>query len=98
MPDILLLMIGCCSFLILTCELILEAAHMFGGAMVVERFDDGVQMRVGAVLMIRICDVLMSLAGGVRMIRLGVGWMIVVGVVQMILVVVARILDVDWLI
>jgi hypothetical protein len=98
MPDILSLMIGCCSFLILTCELILEAAHMFGGATVVERFDDGVQMKVGAVQMIRICDVLMSLAGGVRMIRLGVGRMTAVGVALMILVCVARILAVDWLI
>jgi hypothetical protein len=82
MPDILLLMIGCWSFLILICELILEAAHMFGGATVVERFDDGVQMKVGAVQMNRICDVLMN----------------VVGVALMILVFGARILAVDWLI
>jgi hypothetical protein len=96
MPNILLLMIGCWSFLILICELILEAAHMFGGAMVVERFDDGVQMKVGAVQMIRICDVLMSLVGGVRMIRIGVGRTNVVGVALMILVFGARILAVDW--
>ena len=55
---------------------------MGGGATVVERFDDGVQMNVGAVQMIRICDALMSLVGGVRMILvfyariLGVGWLI----------------------
>jgi hypothetical protein len=97
MPDILLLMIGCWLFLILVCELILEAAHMFGGATVVERFDDGVQMKVGAVLKIRVCAVLMSLVGGVRMIRIGVGRMNVVGVALMILVFDARILAVDWL-
>ncbi len=55
---------------------------MGGGATVVERFDDGVQMNVGAVQMIRIGDVLMS----------------VVGVALMILVFGARIPGVDWLI
>ncbi len=71
---------------------------MGGGATVVERFDDGVQMNVDAVQMICIGDVLMSLVGGVRMIRLGVGRMNVVGVILMILVFGARILGVDWLI
>jgi hypothetical protein len=82
MPDMPLLMIDYWSFSILTCELILEAVHMGGGATVVERFDDGVQMNVGAVQMIRIGDVLMNL----------------VSVVGMILVFGARILGVDWLI
>jgi hypothetical protein len=82
MPDMPLLMIDCWSFAILICELILEAVHMGGGATVVERFDDGVQMNVGAVQMIRIGDVLMS----------------VVGVALMILVFGARIPGVDWLI
>lgn len=98
MPDILLLMIGCWLFLILVCELILEAVHMFGVATVVERFDDGVQMKVGVVQMIRICDVLMSLVGGGRTMRIGGGRMNVVGVALMILVFGARILAVDWLI
>jgi hypothetical protein len=98
MPDILLLMIGCWSFLISVCDLILEAAHMFGGATVVERFDDGVQMKVGAVQMIRICDVLMNFVGVVQLSRFGVCRMNVVGVVQMILVFDARIPGVGWLI
>ncbi len=70
------------SFLILICELTLEVGHRGGGATVVERFDDGVQIHVG----------------GVRMIRLGVGRMNVVGVAQKIPVFGARILGVDWLI
>jgi hypothetical protein len=98
MPDILLLMIGYWSFLILICELTLEAVRMGGGATVVERFGDGAQMNVGAVQMIRIGDVLMNLVGVVRLTRLGVCRMNVVGVVQMILVFGARILGVDWLI
>ena len=98
MPGILLLMIGCWSFLILICELILKAAHMFGGATVVERFDNGVQMKVGAVQMIRICDVLMNLVDVVGLSRFGFCRMSVVGVVQMILVFYARILGVGWLI
>ena len=98
MPDILLLMIGCWSFLISTCGLTLEAARMGGGATVVERFDDGVQMNVGAVQMIRICDVLMNLVGVVQLSRFGVCRMNVVGVVQMILVFDARIPGVGWLI
>jgi hypothetical protein len=85
------------SFLILICELILEVVHMGGGAMVVEIFDDGVQIHVGDVQMIRIGDVLMSLVGDVRMIRLGVGRMTVVGVVLMTPVFGARILGVDLL-
>ena len=98
MPDILLLMIGYWSFLILICELTLEVVRMGGGATVVERFDDGVQMNVGVVQMIRTCDVLMNLVGVVRLIRFGVCRMNVVGVVQMILVCDAQILDVGWLI
>ena len=86
------------SFLFVTCELTLGVAHMGGGATVVERFDDVVQMNVGAVQMIRIGNVLMNLVGDVRMIRLVVGQMNVVGVVQMIPVFGARILGVDWLI
>ncbi len=91
-------MIGYWSFLILICELTLEAAHTGGGATVVEIFDDGVQMNVGAVQLIRTGDVLMSLVGVVRLTRFGVCWMTVVGVAQMILVFGARILGVDWLI
>ncbi len=94
----LLVMFDYWSFSILTCELTLGVVHMGGGATVVERFDDGVQIHVGDVQMIRIGDVLMNLVGGVWMIRLGVGRMNVVGVVQMIPVFGARILDVDWLI
>ncbi len=71
---------------------------MGGGATVVERFDDGVQMNVGAAQMICICDVLMNLVGVVRLSRFGVCRMSVVGVVQMILVFDARILGVGWLI
>jgi hypothetical protein len=97
MPDILLLMIGCWSFLISTCGLTLEAARMGGGATVVERFDDGVQMNVGAVQMIRIYDVLMNLVDVVGLSRFGVCRMSVVGVVQMILVSGDRIHGVDWL-
>ena len=98
MPDILLLMIGYWSFLILICELTLEAARMGGGATVVERFDDGVQMNVGAVQMIRIYDVLMNLVDVVGLSRFGVCRMSVVGVVQMILVFDARIPGVGCLI
>jgi hypothetical protein len=98
MPDILLLMIGYWSFLILICELTLEAVRMGGGATVVERFDDGVQMNVGAVQMIRIYDILMNLADVVRLTRFVVCRMNVVGVVPMILVSGDRIHGVDWLI
>ncbi len=86
------------SFSILTCELTLEVAHMGGGAMVVEIFDDVVQIHVGDVQMIRIGDALMSPVGDVQMIRLGVGRMNVVGVVLMTPVFGARILGVDLLI
>ena len=98
MPDIPLLKIGYWSFLILICELTLEAVRMGGAATVVERFDDGVQMNVDAVQMIRICDVLMNLVGVVQLSRFGVCRMNVVGVVQMILVFDARIPGVGWLI
>jgi hypothetical protein len=98
MLDMTLVMYGHDLFLILICELTLEVGRMGGGATVVERFDDGVQIHVGDVQMIRIGDVLMNLVGGVRMILLGVGRMNVVGAVQMIPVFGARILGVDWLI
>ena len=70
---------------------------MGGGATVVERFDDGVQMNVGAVQMIHICDVLMNLVDVVGLSRFGVCRMSVVGVVQMILVFDAGIPGVGWL-
>ncbi len=82
MPGMPLAMFGHGLFLTLIFELILEVGHRGGGATVVERFDDGVQIHVGDVQMIRIGDVLMNLVGDVRMIRLGVGRMNVVGVAQ----------------
>ena len=85
-------------FLTLIFELILEVAHMGGGATVVVISGDGVQIHVGDVQMIHICDVLMNYVDGVRVIRVGDGLMILVGVVQMILFFDARILGVDLLI
>ena len=98
MPGMPLAVFGHGLFLTSIFESILEVGHMGGGATVVERFDDGVQIHVGDVQMIRIGDVLMNLVGVVRLTRFVVCRMNVVGVVPMILVSGDRIHGVDWLI